>query len=423
MRAGRPRTSANPGGELRLVAMAAAACCSLGCDPAPPAASSGGGPSPTATTTLIEADEDERVADAGAQIRGRAEAADERIEVAAGPFTAGSTPGDQGRDPSTEPSLLEVELEAFSIDKLPYPNDPDEPPKTGVDRAAAEELCAERKGRLCTELEWERACKGPEGARYPGGASWEPSCASKPEVCASGFGALAMGAAIREWTASDVAPIKNLIKGGAAVRGASRAAAAVDHRCAHRSVVAPTASGDELGFRCCYGPANSAAIASPQWEDTIKRIDLSREQLAELLASNPRLESLAKDIVYFNESAASDTVIRRGKARGTDAGALPENTYLTTSPVLWNPVPGERILLVTGRSGDNRSFIVAFHEVPGGRYRVGSAMTMEDEVGPVVLVYNPFVRRKLQWTTCWECFGSTGNITYRDENRVVITQR
>jgi hypothetical protein len=48
---------------------------------------------------------------------------------------------------------------------------------------------------------------------------------------------------------------------------------------------------------------------------------------------------------------------------------------------------------------------------------------MKDEIGPVVIVYNPFVRRKLHWTTCWECYGETGNITYRDENRVVITQR
>ena len=90
--------------------------------------------------------------------------------------------------------------------------------------------------------------------------------------------------------------------------------------------------------------------------------------------------------------------------------------------MLWNPAPGEEILLVTGRSQKD-SFIVAFHRLPDDRYRVGSAMLMKNEAGPVVFVYNPFVRRKLQWTMCWECYGETGNITYRDENRVVITQR
>ncbi|RLB57723.1 MAG: hypothetical protein DRI90_17645, partial [Deltaproteobacteria bacterium] len=67
--------------------------------------------------------------------------------------------------------------------------------------------------------------------------------------------------------------------------------------------------------------------------------------------------------------------------------------------------------------------IVAFHRLPNDRYRVGAALIMKDELGPVVLIYNPYVRRKLHWATCWECYGATGNITYRLENRVVITQK
>ena len=91
-------------------------------------------------------------------------------------------------------------------------------------------------------------------------------------------------------------------------------------------------------------------------------------------------------------------------------------------PDPWSPVPGEEILLVTGRSGKD-SFIVAFHRLPDDRYRVGAAMIMKDEIGPVVLVGNPYVRRKLEWSTCWQCYGEMGNIRYRDENRVSITQR
>lgn len=395
----------------------------LACDPASSTQTPDGGPSPTSTGTLVEAAEDEAKEEAQEQQRGAAEAADEKVEIPAGKLVAGSVPGDSGRDPATEPALLEVELGAFSIDKLPFPNDPNAPPLRGVTREEAAKRCQERDGRLCNELEWERACKGPNGTRYAGGTRWDDSCGTAPQTCASGFGVLGLGAAQREWTASDVAPIKNLIKGGAAVRGASASAADVDHRCAHRSVVAPDSKADDLGFRCCYGEANQATIASPDWEDTIKRVDLPTEKLAELFASNKRLSRLAKDIVYFNEEAASDTVMRRGRARGADAGDVPENTYLTTSPVVWNPVPGEHVLLVTGRSGDKTSFIVAFHQLPEGRHRVGAAMIMEDEVGPVVLVYNPFVRRKLHWTTCWECYGATGNVTYREENRVVITQK
>ena len=39
-------------------------------------------------------------------------------------------------------------------------------------------LCAERGARLCTELEWERACKGRESEMFAGGAGWDPRCAA-----------------------------------------------------------------------------------------------------------------------------------------------------------------------------------------------------------------------------------------------------
>ena len=391
-----------------------------GCDP------DSGGPgatsaAPASSKTLIEADDEPM--DAGAQKKGTATKAGERVAISGGKLIAGSTPGDRGRDPSLEPALLEVELSAFEIDKLPYPNDPSLGPRTGVTRDEAARLCDQAKGRLCSELEWERACKGVSGQTYAGGNKWDDSCAKAPETCASEFGVLAMGGAMREWTASDIEPIPKLQPEAAAVRGAAAADGDVDHRCAHRRGVAPDTTSADLGFRCCYGATNAATVASPKWLDTVKRTQLPPDKLAELFKSNARLKRLSNDVKYFREEAAEETVMRRGRARGTDAGALPDNTYMTTSPVIWNPTPGEEILIVTGRSGEKDSFIVAFHRVPGGRYRVGSAMIMEGELGPVVIVYNPYVRRKLHWTTCWECYGETGNITYREENRVVITQK
>ena len=97
----------------------------------------------------------------------------------------------------------------------------------------------------------------------------------------------------------------------------------------------------------------------------------------------------------------------------------------TTAPLLWNPVPGEEILVVTGRSGPH-SFIVAFHrfadERGESRYRVGSAFLLENEPGPVMLVYDPSARRRLHWMTCQGCYGESGRIRYGDDDRVVITQ-
>jgi formylglycine-generating enzyme required for sulfatase activity len=379
-----------------------------------------------AGTVLIEAAEEEGApVDAGVtQQHGTAAGAGERVSVPAGKLTAGSTPGDRGRDPTLEPARVTFDLAGFAIDRLPFPNDPARPPVTGVGRERARELCLGAGGRLCAELEWERACRGPGDDPYPGASGWNAACASHPETCASGFGVLAMGGAMREWTSSDVQSIAEYrSKTAAAVRGARVDAGDVDHRCAHRGAVDPSTAAADLGFRCCYGEPPTALIPSPSWQATVRKIDLAPVRLQQLFASNRRLAALAGEVKYFREETATDTVRRRGKARGLDGGTLPPNTEMTTSPIVWNPVPGEQIVVATGQAGGKASFVVAFHQLPDGRLRVGSALIMSDEPGPIVLVYNALVRRKLQWTTCWECFGETGAISYRADNRVVITQQ
>ncbi|MGK4008803.1 SUMF1/EgtB/PvdO family nonheme iron enzyme [Sorangium sp. So ce1036] len=422
--------------ELALILLAAIAG-GAGCDRGAPRQAEeqrpdGGAPSaPAPQGKVLEAAENEApAASARPQAGAAAQAGPARIEIPAGKLVAGSTPGDKGRDPTLEPALLAVELGGFTIDRYLYPNDPAQPPLTGVTRARASELCQQAGGRLCTELEWERACKGPEGTPYAGGAAWDPACAKAPTSCASGFGVVGMGAALREWTASDVAPIEDLQPKAASVRGATASASGVDHRCARRAAVDPAASGDDIGFRCCHGAPNAATIPSPQWQQTFRRAEISPQQVTELLASVRQLRDLGGDISFFKEPDDVSVVLRRGRTRlspgGTPANPPesipPPNTTLTTSPLLWNPVPGEEVLVVTGKSDDD-SFIVAFLKLPGDRYRIASSMLLKGERGPIALGYNGYVRRRLGWATCWDCRGESGNITYRDDHRVVITQR
>jgi hypothetical protein len=394
---------------------------------------------------LEAADDIAPAADAGAQRRETAKAAGERVAISAGPFVAGSVPGDPGRDPSLEPALLRLDLGAFEIDRLPFPNDPQAPPRTGADREQAAELCAARGGRLCTELEWERACKGPELQPFAGATRWDPACATAPATCASGYGVLGMGAALRELTSSEVAPIKTLFGRSTAVRGAAARAADVDHRCAHRSALEPGGRADDLGFRCCYGTRNEPTIPSPDWLEPFRPFELPPSELGTMFRSIPKLSILSAEVKYFREESALETVDKRGQSARVVRG-LPEPSARpvpsvepredeegmdlvrgkkTTAPLLWNPVPGEEILVVTGRSGAH-SFIVAFHrfadERGENRYRVGSAFVMENEPGPVVLVYDPSVRRRMHWMTCQGCYGESGRIRYGDDNRVVITQ-
>jgi hypothetical protein len=404
--------------------------------------------SASAEGAVLEAAEDEAVDAATGQQRATAQQAGERVAVPAGAFMAGSTPGDRGRDPLLEPAPHRVELGAFEIDRLPFPNDPRKLPRVDVSRVEAAKLCAERSGRLCSELEWERACRGPLGQPYAGATRWDPECGKSPETCASGFGVLAMGGAMRELTASDVEPIKNIKKlqqGAMAVRGARADAADVDHRCAHRTDLPPETTAADLGFRCCYGKPSDAAIASPKWKEAFQRADLPPSKLSTMLASIERLAGLADDVKYFREDNAIRAVKRRGErarviegieslteGEGPPApppGARPfdlDRAKMTTAPLLWQPVPGEEILLVTGRSAKD-SFILALHRFPaeggGYRYRVGAAFLMPGEPGPIVLAYQPEVRQRLMWLTCVGCYAESGNIRYRDENRVTITQQ
>jgi formylglycine-generating enzyme required for sulfatase activity len=69
------------------------------------------------------------------------------------------TPADRvPRVADEEPAGTFAEMSGFYIDQLPYPNEPGAIPTTNVTRDEAEQLCAGKGKRLCTELEWERAC-------------------------------------------------------------------------------------------------------------------------------------------------------------------------------------------------------------------------------------------------------------------------
>ncbi len=348
----------------------------------------------------------------------KAEAArSERVDIPKGTLIAGSMPGDKGRDAVLEPAEFEVDLGSFTIDRYLYPNDPSKPPVIGVSRAKASEMCEQAGGRLCTELEWERACKGPDTNTYAGSSAWDPKCAKEPASCASGFGVLGMGAAFREWTSSDVLPIEDMQPRAAAIRGAAATATGTDHRCAHRTAIDPTANAQDLGFRCCRGAPNAVQVPSPKWDQTYKRVEIAPSDLAEMFTSVPALASLDKNFTYFKEPDDVNVVLARA-----DAGAAPPNTVLTTSALGWNPVPGEQLVVVAGRAGKD-SFVVALHRLPKDRYRIASTLVLKDEKGPVVLGFNGYVRKRLSWATCWDCRGESGNVTYRDDGRVVITQK
>jgi eukaryotic-like serine/threonine-protein kinase len=59
-----------------------------------------------------------------------------------------------------------VQLGAYCMDRYEYPNQAGVKPRANVGWDEAARLCAAAGRRLCTEDEWERACRGPNGQTY-----------------------------------------------------------------------------------------------------------------------------------------------------------------------------------------------------------------------------------------------------------------
>ena len=112
------------------------------------------------------------------------------LYVPPGPLFVGTPPERLPRVPDEEMPGSQVAMGGFFIDRFLYPNEEGAIPTTGVTNDAAAQLCEDRKKRLCTELEWERACKGPANTTYEYGDRYRAElCAtgSEPRLAPSGY--------------------------------------------------------------------------------------------------------------------------------------------------------------------------------------------------------------------------------------------
>ncbi|MEO8902436.1 MAG: SUMF1/EgtB/PvdO family nonheme iron enzyme [Polyangiaceae bacterium] len=337
----------------------------------------------------------------------------ERMDIPGGSFNVGSRPGDPGRNPELEPRQSAIELGPFQIDRLPYPNDGKSPPLTSVTREEAKRDCAERGERLCTELEWERACKGPASTDYATGKAWQPRCASEPLSCASGFDVLGLGGNLREWVASEV-PGKEGAVAHALLRGAPGGAAGPDHRCAARHTVEPDAKAEDLGFRCCKGAPNAAIVPEPKLGETFTHGKISTDTLEKVFKADPHTTEF-HNLKFYREPDAANTVVSRGP--GDKKGFA-----FTVAPLVWRPAAGTEFMIVSGKSGDNDAFVAVLHVLSDDDYSVAASFFMKNEPGPVALAYSDSIRPRLHWSSCWGCPGETGKILFRPPEGVVIFQ-
>lgn len=161
-------------------------------------------------------------------------------------------------DASKSEDLAEVvQVEGFLIDRFEAPNQKGAPVTNKVTFADAEAACAEQGKRLCSDLEWEKACKGTSNFVYSYGDSFDPDfCGNGLDDkgyspgdkanCKSRYGVYDLSGNFREWTSTAYRDNnRRLIKGG--LRGNAERGT----RCAFSTDESVGYTDETISYRCC----------------------------------------------------------------------------------------------------------------------------------------------------------------------------
>jgi formylglycine-generating enzyme required for sulfatase activity len=183
------------------------------------------------------------------------------LYIPEGPFVAGRLahePTDVGGDKAEQKMLP-----AYLIDIFELPNLEGAPPTTGLSHTQAKALCESHGKRLCTDDEWEKACRGPQNFVYSYGDTFdeefcgrgldEPHLAGALPKCSSSWGVYDISGNLREWTDTPRGEGRHLVKGG------QSGAAARGTRCAAATDLSDQFADPTLGARCCRD------VNAPAW--------------------------------------------------------------------------------------------------------------------------------------------------------------
>jgi len=179
---------------------------------------------------------------------------DGMVLIPEGEYLSGSSADDTLRFKG-EPVEKKVFVKEFCIDIYEFPNIAAEKPRMKNEWYGAKDICEKQGKHLCSDQEWEKACKGPENLRYPYGNQYDPNkCNTESgkysllgayKECVSGYGVYDMSGNMKEWMSSEqLGAYLNM-------RGGSYESKDRDSRCAAHRRVIPFGSKSEYGFRCC----------------------------------------------------------------------------------------------------------------------------------------------------------------------------
>ena len=260
------------------------------------------------------------------------------VWIPPGVLRAGTPPDRVPRIAEEEMPGVDVALGGFYVDALPFPNEAGAIPTENVTRDEAQHLCETKSKRLCTELEWERACKGPSSTTYEYGDTYRAAtcdtgvpaeqAAKRPSgellTCKSAFGVMDMHGGAWEWT--DATWGRGNARELGVLRGGNAVAGELVGRCANGLARPPGSRSPAMGLRCCAGPKHDARVDLPQrtglpLERTMKTADLTAPLLPLATAA------------WVDSSAATP-----------DGGSAFTFVHAWT----WRPVANEELVVATG---------------------------------------------------------------------------
>jgi hypothetical protein len=264
--------------------------------------------------------------------------------VPAGTLLAGTPEDRVPRLAEEELPGTPVELGAYFIDLLPYPDEAGAIATTNVSRDEASALCSARGKRLCSEFEWERACKGPSNTMYETGDEFHGATCGMGEVadlaakrptgeraaCVSGFGVREQHGGAWEWTElpwgrggrKDL----GVLKGGNAVAGE------LAGRCENSLARPPSTKSPSMSFRCCLGARNDA------------KVDLAVKLEAPLERSMKTAELAAPWLPFANATW--------GAPNAAHSAPSTPGSFAFVHAFVWHPVGNETLVVASGCAHD-----------------------------------------------------------------------
>jgi len=341
------------------------------------------------------------------------------VMIPAVELITGSRPDVAGRDHSAEVDEVIFSANSFEMDTLPYPGEPEKEPLTGISWDRARTLCEEQGKRLCTELEYETACKGPDNHAYAGGNTYREESYAWPGP-RSAYGILGQGT-IAEWMLDDWEEVswekepveKKVVRGTVPVL-----ASGANRRCARRSAVDPSSEVAGLGFRCCRGPANSASIRPEPPRSPWKELTfVEADRMASIIRSVPEISHLHDAPRFFSPDDLRVALIRGS----TEPKEFPDFIF-TWRPIRWTPEKGLDLWVLAGISGSKSFIAVLYKYYKQDRFLHAASMTFLDTPVPLMLIAKKHHREEIWWGFCWGCRES-GTIRLNEEGRVVITHK